>query len=190
MACFWIWAESIWQNLKTTFCVSNLRFWWNSYLLIETSFLNVVGLWAKSFQQICQNCINCLEERIFYLVGKFILLFSLSRFRRTLFGTFTNHNGRIVKLAVSVFSGICWGKSSLVEKVYKSASVLHSEQIETWQVCQKCIFDVHSNILKKNIFVIRNYLSQFRASSGKPWNSLSNLLPRCRGEHYKVKHNF
>ena len=91
------------------------------------------------------------------------------------------------KLAVFVFSGTCCGKSSLVEKVRKSSSVLDSEQIKPQQVCEKYILGDQSNILKKNIFVIRNFLSQFPASSGKPWGRLSNLLPKCRGEHYKVK---
>ena len=110
VTCFWIWAENFWQFFKTTFYVSKVRLWLNSYFLIETSFLNVVGLWSKSFQQICQICINCLEERLFYLVGKFILLFSLSRFRRTIFGTLKIQKGRVVNLAVLVFSGTCWGK--------------------------------------------------------------------------------
>ena len=140
VSCFWIWAKSFWQIFKTTFYSSNVRFWWNSCFLVETPSLNVVGLWAKSFQQICQKCINCPEERFFYLFGKFILLLSLSRFGRTIFGTFTNQNGRVVKIAVFVFSGICWGKSSLVENVNKSSSVLDSEQIKTRQVCEKKYF--------------------------------------------------
>ena len=150
--CSWFWAKSFWQISKSSFYRSNVRFWWNSCFLIETSFLNVVGLWAKSFQQICQNCINCLEERLFYLVGKFILLLSFSRFRQKIFGTFTNQNGRVVKIAIIVFSGTCWGKSSLVEKVYKSSSILDSEQRRTRQVCQKCSLGVNRNILKENMF--------------------------------------
>ena len=152
VTCFGIWAESFWQIFKTIFYVSNVRFWRNSCFLIETSFLNVVGLCATSFQQICQNCNKCLEERFFYLFGKFILLLSFSRFGRTIFGTFTNQNGRVVKIAVFVFSGICWGKSSLVEKVYKSSSILDSEQRRARQLCQKCSLGVNRNILKENMF--------------------------------------
>ena len=172
--CFWIWAKSFWQIFKTTFYSSNVRFWWNSCFLMETSSLNVVGLWAKSFQQICQNCINCPEERFFYLFGKFILLLWLSRFGRTIFGTFTNQNGRVVKIAVFVFSGICWGKSSLVENVNKSSSVLDFEQIKTRQVCEKYILGVHSNILKKNMFFFNQELSI--TDSRLEWKTLKQVV--------------
>ena len=174
MKCFWIWAKSFWQIFKTTFYSCNVRFWWNSCFLMETSSLNVVGLWAKSFQQICQNCINCPEERFFYLFGKLILLLSLSRFGRTIFGTFTNQNGRVVKIAVFVFSGICWGKSSLVENVNNSSSVLDFEQIKTRQVCEKYILGVHSNILKKNMFFFNQELSI--TDSRLEWKTLKQVV--------------
>ena len=124
----WIWAKSFWQIFKTTFYRSKVRFWWNSCFLIERSILNVVRLWAKNFRQVCQNCINCLEERLFYLVGKFILWLSFSRFRRTIFGTFKNQIGSVVKLAIFVLSGTCWGKNSLVGKFYRFSYFLDIEQ--------------------------------------------------------------
>ena len=71
--------------------------------------------------------------------------------------------------------GTCWGKSSLVEKVYKSSSVLESEQIKTRQVCQKCIFVVHSNVLNKKIVFFK---------SGTSYHSfpprVENLRAGCR----------
>ena len=119
--------------------------------MLETSFLNVVGLWAKSFQRIWQNCINCPEERHFTSLEN-----SYFSFRCHALGeqSLALSQAKMADCKISSLRlqwGTCWGKNCLVEKVYKSSSVLESEQTKTRQMCQKCIFGVHSNILKKKI---------------------------------------
>ena len=118
----------------------------------EIYFVNAVGTWIKSFRQKIWNCILHLHKNVsrkILLSWIIYFLIPFSRCRHKVFGTFKNPIGGVVQIPFFASTGTCWGKGSLIEKVYKSSSILDSEQIKTRQVCQKCNFGVHSNIFKK-----------------------------------------